>query len=149
MRVVFTLAHWVMYMTLLTLGLPLHADDAPPDRIVIIVNPSVHDQISKLPTTSLPAVFAMRIRTWSNESQIRVFVLAGDNPVHAAFCKQVLGVFPHQIRTAWDRLIYSGTGQPPTEVESEEEMRRRVASTPGAIGYLRKSYVDHTVTPYP
>ena len=38
--------------------------------------------------------------------------------------------------SAWDRLVFSGTGQAPDTVTSTEEMLARVASTPGAIGYL-------------
>jgi len=83
------------------------------------------------------------------------------------FCKQILGVFPHQYRAAWDRLVYSGTGQAPLEVASEEEMharlagtrgearvvvgseeemRARVAGTSGAIGYLSRKMIDESVT---
>ena len=77
---------------------------------------------------------------------IRVYVLPDDNAVHVAFSKQILGVFPHQLRTAWDRLVYSGTGQAPLEVASEEEMRARVAGTAGAIGYLSRKMIDESVT---
>jgi ABC-type phosphate transport system substrate-binding protein len=136
-----------LYSWLLLFALQLAAE--PVDPITVVVNPALTDEIGKLPPAILPAVFAMRMRTWPDKSQIRVFVLANDNPVHSAFCKQVLGVFPHQIRTAWDRLIYSGTGQAPTEVESEDEMRQRVATTPGAIGYLRRSMINNSVAPLP
>jgi hypothetical protein len=33
-------------------------------------------------------------------------------------------------------MVYSGTGVPPTVVESVEDLRRRVEETPGAIGYI-------------
>jgi hypothetical protein len=46
------------------------------------------------------------------------------------------------MRSAWDRLVYSGTGQAPLEVSSEEEMRAKIASTPGAIGYLKTVSID-------
>lgn len=51
--------------------------------------------------------------------------------------KTVLGIYPYQLRQSWDRLIYSGFAQAPFLVESEKEMLRRVAETPGAIGYVR------------
>jgi hypothetical protein len=46
-----------------------------------------------------------------------------------------LQLFPYQLRRAWDRQLFSGTGQAPTVVADEQEMLRRVAATPGAIGY--------------
>jgi hypothetical protein len=54
-------------------------------------------------------------------------------------------MFPHQLRWAWDRQVFSGTGRAPIMVNTEEEMRQRIASTPGAIGYLRRSQVDGSV----
>ena len=62
-----------------------------------------------------------------------------------AFSKEKLNVFPYQLRAAWDRLVFSGTGQAPNTVSSSEEMLAKVASTPGAIGYLTKSRMDSSV----
>jgi len=97
----------------------------------------------------LSAIFGMRLTTWPDGSAIRVFVLADDNRVHTLFCKQVLQIFPHQLRTAWDRLVYSGTGQAPEVLSSEQELRIRIAKTPGAIGYLTKENLDDTVAVLP
>jgi hypothetical protein len=68
-----------------------------------------------------------------------------DSPLHAAFSKEKLHVFPYQLRSAWDRLVFSGMGQAPDTVASPEEMLARVASTPGAIGYLPKLKIDGRV----
>jgi hypothetical protein len=45
-------------------------------------------------------------------------------------------MFPYQLRRVWDRQLFSGTGQAPSVVTSQDEMLRRVAATPGAIGYV-------------
>lgn len=95
-----------------------------------------------LTKSGLRAVFGMRLRTWPDGSPIRVFVLPDRHPLHTQFCKRLLGVFPHQMRSAWDRLVYSGTGQAPVEVNSEEEMATKIASTTGAIGYLKNVATD-------
>jgi hypothetical protein len=84
----------------------------------------------------LRGVFGMRVRAWPDGRPVRVYVLEDKNPVHQDFCKAVLQVYPYQLRQNWDRLLYSGTGQPPVTVASEEELLRRVAETPGSIGYL-------------
>ena len=44
-------------------------------------------------------------------------------------------MFSHRLRKTWDRLVFTGTGQAPIEVNTIEEMRSRVMNTPGAIGY--------------
>jgi ABC-type phosphate transport system substrate-binding protein len=112
---------------LLGTSAPVHAQD-------IVVHPGVPSQ--SIGKKGVRALFGMHLHQWKDGTPVQVFVLPDDHPSHIAFCKHVLGVFPHQIRRAWDRLIYSGTGQGPVVVKDEQEMLQRVASTPGAIGYL-------------
>jgi len=137
--------------------------------VVVAINP-VTPAGEAIARNTLSAIFGMRLRAWENGTPIRVYVLPDNHAVHIAFCKQILGVFPHQYRTAWDRLVYSGTGQAPLEVESEEqmrarlagtrgeapvvvgseeEMRTRVSGTAGAIGYLTRKMIDESITVLP
>jgi ABC-type phosphate transport system substrate-binding protein len=109
----------------------------------VIVNPSVPE--TKLSRSALRAIFSMRLRTWPDGSLIRVFVLDNHSSLHAKFSKKILNIFPYQLQRTWDRLVYSGTGQAPTEVKSIEDMHDKVASTPGAIGYLADKSIDSQV----
>lgn len=109
----------------------------PAAAIDLIANPSV-----PLPALSRPmarAVFSMRMLNWPDGQPVRVYVLAEDNPVHQSMVKEVLDIYPYQLREAWNRLIYTGVGQAPILVASEQEMKKRVAATPGAIGYVLKA----------
>ena len=81
-------------------------------------------------------IFGMRVRAWPDGVPVRVFVLEDSRPLHQEFCKSVLQMYPYQLRQNWDRLLYSGTGQQPVIVATEDEMMRRVAETPGSIGYV-------------
>lgn len=81
--------------------------------------------------------FTMRVRRWPDGSPVRVFVLPDTDPLHVQFSRDELGTFPYVLRNLWDRLVYTGTGLAPTQVQSEQEMREKVQSTPGAIGYVR------------
>lgn len=85
----------------------------------------------------LRAVFTLRQRDWPDGQPIRIFVMPDDSNTHDEFCREVLGIYPYVLRGTWDRLVYTGTGFAPTVVHSEEEMMRKVRSTPGAIGYVR------------
>lgn len=80
----------------------------------------------------------MRKTHWPDGTPIRSFVLPDQHPVHARFSKEILGVYPYQLRSAWDRMMFSGTGMPPKTVESVQEMREMIESTPGAIGYYEE-----------
>ncbi|NRB56341.1 MAG: hypothetical protein HRU39_10240 [Salinicola sp.] len=110
---------------------------------VVIANKSV--QQASLPLETLRAIFAMRQRTFPDGQAVHVFVLPDDNPIHEDFSKKVLGVYPHQLRLAWDRAVFSGTGQAPNEVSSEAEMIEDVASTPGSVGYIKKTSLNGQV----
>lgn len=116
---------------------------APLQSVVPVVN-------SKLTQTSvslngLSAIFRMRLRQWQDGSPITVYVLRDNDPIHKQFCKQVLNVFPHQMRRSWNKLVFSGTGQAPITVSSIEEMIDKIASTPGAIGYLSAENINENI----
>ncbi len=80
--------------------------------------------------------FTMRLKLWPDGTAVKVFVLPDDTPLHRSFAKQVLGLYPYQLRRVWDRQTFSGTGQAPITVSTEAEMIKSVASTSGAIGYV-------------
>jgi len=160
-----TLRAWALCLIVLC-GWPARGSA---EEVVVAVNPATPAG-EVMARNTLSAIFGMRLRAWENGMPIRVYVLPDNHAVHVAFCKQILGVFPHQYRTAWDRLVYSGTGQAPLEVASEEEMRAslagtrgeapvvvgseeemraRLAGTAGAIGYLTRKMIDENVTVLP
>ena len=100
----------------------------------IVVNQSV--PVGKYSLNKTRAIFTMRQRFWPNGKKIKVFVLADNHPFHKTFTKNNLNMFPHQLRRVWDRMVFSGTGQAPEVLNSEEEMLDKIANTPNAIGYL-------------
>jgi ABC-type phosphate transport system substrate-binding protein len=102
----------------------------------IIVNPALADV--PLDRDLLRAIFTMRLRAWPNGPRIHVFVLPDSNPLSDQFYREELGIYAYMLRAAWDRMVFTGTGQAPTIVQTEEEMRARVRSTPGAIGFVSK-----------
>jgi ABC-type phosphate transport system substrate-binding protein len=102
--------------------------------VEIVVNKSV--PVTDFSSGELQAVFSMQKQHWSGQRQIKVFTLPETSSVHQDFVKHSLHMFGHQVRRIWDRMIYSGTGVPPVELSSEEEMIEKIANTPDAIGYL-------------
>lgn len=106
----------------------------PVQAVEIIVNNSVVQQ--QLSLSELRSIFTMRQRYWNEGNKIRVFVLSDNHPLHRNFAKHQLGIFPHQLRRTWDRQVFSGTGQAPEEVDSEQEMLDTIMNTPNAIGYF-------------
>jgi hypothetical protein len=111
-----------------------HSQDRLP-AAEVIVSPAL--QSITLDRSLLRAVFTMRVRQWPDGSPVRVFVLPDDDPLSDLFYRERLGMYSYVLRRAWDRMVFTGTGLAPTVVQSEEQMRMLVRSTPGAIGYVR------------
>ena len=138
-------ARWII---LVVLSLPsLTGWASEPNDVVLIAHPNV--RIDTLSRDTARAIFAMRQRTWPNGQAASVSVLPEDHPVHARFSKSLLNVYPHQLRLAWDRVVFSGTGQAPNVVMSQPDMLDRVASTPGGLGYIERGYLDDSVNVIP
>lgn len=108
----------------------------PAAAVDVIANRAVPG--SSLAQASARAYFGMRLNKWPDGRPIQVFVLPDGHPAHAALCKEQLNLYPYQLRQSWDRLVYSGMAQAPIEVLTEDEMISRVATTPGALGYVRR-----------
>ncbi len=126
----------IAILTLLCLSPPSNAVD-------LVVNQAV--PVDTLSRSMVRSIFSMRMTSWPDGLPIQVFVLGDKTSLHAEFSKQILGVFPHQLRRAWNRQIFAGTGQAPAKLENEEEMRDMVAKTPGAIGYISKDMINDQI----
>lgn len=100
----------------------------------IVVNQTVPSKQYTL--ADARAIFMMRQRFWPNGEQIKVFTLSDTDLLHKDFVKNNLDMFPHQLRRIWDRMLFSGTGATPVQLDSEQEMIDKIANTPYAIGYL-------------
>ena len=90
-------------------------------------------------------LFTMRLLRWPDGTRVRVFVMPDSDPLHRIFAKQTLDLYPRQLRRVWDRHLFSGSGAVPVTVDSVDEMLRRVAETPGAIGYLPDGHATDAV----
>lgn len=116
----------------LALWLAFHA--GPAAAAELVAHPDV--PVDRMSSSIARMAFTMKLLLWPDGTRVRVFVLSDGHPLHRDFVKRQLDLYPRQLRRAWDRRLYSGTGAVPTEVASVDEMRLRLAETPGGIGYL-------------
>ena len=109
----------------------------------LIANASVG--LDSLTQNEARLYLTMRLNQWPNGGRSHVFVLPDNHPLHVRAAKGILGLYPYQLRRAWDRQLFSGTGSAPTTVATEAELIERVATTPGAIGYADSSATASSV----
>jgi len=113
------------------------------EAVEVIVNANTVGRLKD--SNELRAIFSLRTLYWINGERIKVFVLPDNNVVHKAFVKEKLGMFPHQLRRTWDRMTYTGTGQPPVTVGSITEMLDKVQHTNNAIGYIDRRIENESI----
>ena len=111
--------------------------------VQVVVNPSVESK--DISVEQIRRIFSMRQTTWPNDQTITVYVLANQHQTHQVFSTKVLGMFPYQLDRIWNKLVYSGLGEEPIKVQSEQEMLERVSQMPGAIGYVMQQVNGNNV----
>jgi hypothetical protein len=109
----------------------------------LITHPSVG--LDSLTQNEARLYMTMRLTQWPNGRRVQVFVLSDNHPLHQGVAKGILGLYPYQLRRAWDRQLFSGTGPAPITVATEAELIERVGSTPGALGYASARVLDARV----
>jgi len=124
---------------------PVYALSSLEDDPSYIVIVHKNTKIDTLSLNRLRTIFGLKVRHWEDQTPIVVFTTSSVDKEYDTFCKQILGVFSHQLRRAWDRLIYSGRALSPTTVASFSEMVEAVATTPGAIGYIPRHELNATI----
>jgi hypothetical protein len=67
------------------------------------------------------------------------------NPLRDAFYAKACKKDPAQVQAIWGKLIFTGTGTPPAQVDSSAAMKKAVAADPNAVGYIDKKDADASV----
>ena len=75
--------------------------------------------------------------------------LAEGSSTRDEFYARYAGKSPAQLTAHWSKIIFTGRGQPPREVATGAELKKRLATIPGAIGYLDQDQVDASVQVIP
>ncbi len=68
-----------------------------------------------------------------------------ENDAKAAFYRALVRKELPEIQSYWARLVFSGQGSPPRQMDSANEVIDTVANNKGAIGYIEKSRLNSRV----
>ena len=117
--------------------------ELPSPQVVAITSSSYNP--GEISRNTLRAIFLMRYAKWEDGMPVKVYVFADAESGHETFSKEVLKIFPRQLRQAWDRQVFSGLGQYPEQVSSAKEMLAKVKATPGSVGYISIQEVNKDV----
>lgn len=106
----------------------------PEPGFSVIVHPT--NTTTALTTDELSGVFLKKVTKWKDGRSIVPVDLREDSPVRQSFSNAVHRRKVPAINSYWQQQIFSGRAVPPREMDSEEEIVRFVARSPGGIGYV-------------
>ena len=123
--------------TLLSAGSVALADD-----YVLITDNT--NPVSVLTAKEVKNIYLGKKTVWSDGSHITVYTYT-DSSVNAVFMKEMVRKTSQQYVTYWKKSLFTGTGLPPKDFASDEEIKAAVAAKPGSIGYISASALDAKV----
>jgi ABC-type phosphate transport system substrate-binding protein len=131
-----------MRTSILLVLLLLFASACVHAQVVVIANRSVPE--SALTPAQVLDMYLLNTRTWSDGQVVSLTCLRENMDEEREFYG-LLQRTPLEMRKIWLRAQLSGQARPPEMIMSQEELVRRVASTPGAIGFVRREKVQGNV----
>ena len=131
----------VMFITFLAICHALSAQ-VWAGEVVIVVNKS--NNLSSLSSSELKNIFLGKRSRWDDNSKIVIYCQRpGD--VNQTFVNDYVNKSPQQFYTYWKKMLFTGKGSPPIELNNDQDVLTFVSADQNAIGYISKSSVNESV----
>jgi len=124
-------------------ALALVPNAAPAAELAVIV--SARSNISMLSADQVAEIFLFQTNRFPNGNEVVPIDQDLGSPLRNEFYSKVTHRTPALVKAHWARLIFTGRGQPPAEVDGNAAMRRMIAENPGMIGYVERTALDSSV----
>lgn len=111
-------------------------------QVAVIANKSVSD--NSINIGKVTDIYNLKAKTWSDGKAIVPLTYRSDNDASNKFFSAV-GKSSMDMKKIWMRLQLTGEGQAPEGMGSEDELINKVASTPGAVGFISANKVNDKV----
>lgn len=121
----------------------LLAQDTLAGEMAVIVHPATN--VRSVTQEEVANYFLLPGLKWADGAPVRAFDLRNPPSVRSDFYQTISGKTLPNLRIYWARLIFTGQGYPPKELESVTEILMKVSETPGAIAYVPAQYVHSGV----
>ncbi|MBI3902944.1 MAG: substrate-binding domain-containing protein [Nitrosomonadales bacterium] len=109
---------------------------------VIITNKANANEVDK---SVVARIYKGEAKSWANGDSVVAYDLPEDNPARVAFDQDVAGKSISQMKALWGQLVFSGKAVPPKKAESDDEVKKAVASNKAAVGYISAASADGSV----
>jgi ABC-type phosphate transport system substrate-binding protein len=111
-------------------------------EIVVVVHPSNADSLdAKL----VQRIFLGKEKKFPSGSETVAVNQSADSGARQTFDQDVLGRSSSQVSAYWSKLVFTGKGVPPKEVNSDAEVIELVSQNPSVIGYIERASATDAV----
>lgn len=117
---------------------PLFSGAANAGKVVV----SASSTQGALDKAAVQAAFLGRAPKIGDQPAVVVFQKGA---IRQGFEADVIGRGGAQLTSHWSRLVFTGRAKAPEDVADDAAVKAKVASTPGAIGYISDDAVDASV----
>lgn len=107
---------------------------AEAESFKIIVNSS--NPVNSMTRKQLSKLFLKKETRWEHGSKVTPVNQKLDSPTGAAFSRAVHGKEAKEIKAHWLKIVFSGLGTPPMELNLDEEVLDFVQHNVGGFGYV-------------
>jgi ABC-type phosphate transport system substrate-binding protein len=109
---------------------------------VIIANKANSNEVNK---DFVAKIYRGEAKAWPSGDSVVAYDLPEDNSARVAFDQEVVGKSISQMKALWGQLVFSGKAVPPKKMDSDDDVKKAVASNKGAVGYISAASADGSV----
>ncbi|WP_339720934.1 phosphate ABC transporter substrate-binding protein [uncultured Paraglaciecola sp.] len=110
--------------------------------VVVIVHPSNDAALSQ---KDVQRIFLGKEKKFSNGKEVLPINQVPSSNARGSFDTDTLGRSSTQIAAYWSKLVFTGKGIPPKELDNDAEVLAIVADNQNAIGYVDSASVSDAV----
>ena len=111
-------------------------------EIAVIVHPS---NAAALDADAIAQIYLGRSKTFPDAKPALPLAQADNSQTTELFNQKVLNKSGSQIKAYWSKLVFTGKGTPPKEIDTDAEVIELVSQNPSLIGYIDKSKASDKV----
>lgn len=112
-------------------------------ELVIIVNKA---NASNIDAKSVQRIYLGKEKKFSNGNVVNPINFSSGHPLRSDFDEQVLGRSSSQVSAYWSKLVFTGKGVPPAELNDTAAIIAAIESDTNAIAYLDSADAGDTVS---
>lgn len=111
-------------------------------EVVVVIHPSNNAELSQ---KDVQRIFFGKEKKFSDGKEVLPLNQVPSSSARDAFDTNTLGRSSTQIAAYWSKLVFTGKGIPPKELDNDAAVLSIVADNPNAIGYVDSASVTDAV----